>query len=86
MVDEFCPWNTGRVLLTAEGEGARVTPTGREPDLVLEAGSLAGLYLGANRAVTLRRAGRLEERRPGAAERADRLFAADATPWCPTGF
>lgn len=86
VVDEFCPWNTGRVLLTAEGEGARVTPTGREPDLVLEAGSLAGLYLGANRAVTLRRAGRLEERRPGAAERADRLFAADATPWCPTGF
>ncbi len=86
VVDGFCPWNSGRLLLAAAGEGARAMPTGREPDLVLDAGSLAGLYLGANRAVTLRRAGRLEERRPGAVECADRLFAADATPWCPTGF
>lgn len=86
VVDEFCPWNTGRLLLTAADGAARAKPTGREPDLVLDAGTLAALYLGANRAVTLRQAGAIEERTRGAVECADRLFAADATPWCPTGF
>lgn len=86
VADDFCPWNAGRVLLATGDGAARATPTGREPDLVVDARTLAGLYLGANRAVTLRRAGAIEERTPGAAECADRLFAADATPWCPTGF
>lgn len=86
VADEFCPWNAGRVLLAAGEGAARVTPTGREPDLLLDTGTLASLYLGANRAVTLQRAGAIEERTPGAAARADRLFAPDATPWCPTGF
>lgn len=86
VVDGFCPWNAGRVLLAAGDRAARATTTTREPDLVLDAATLAALYLGANRAVTLHRAGAIEERTPGAVELADRLFAADATPWCPTGF
>ncbi len=86
VVDEFCPWNTGRVLLSTGEGAARATSTGREPDLVLDATTLAALYLGGNRAVTLRAAGAIEERTPGAATRVDRLFAADATPWCPTAF
>ncbi|MBO0709091.1 MAG: GNAT family N-acetyltransferase [Candidatus Dormibacteraeota bacterium] len=86
LVDEFCPWNAGRVLLTTGDGAARVMPTGREPDLLLDVGTLASLYLGANRAVTLQRAGAIEERTPGSVTCADRLFAADATPWCPTGF
>ena len=86
VVDDFCPWNGRRLLLSASDGAARATPTGREPDLVLDARSLAALYLGANRAVTLQRAGSIEERTPGATQCADRLFAADATPWCATGF
>lgn len=86
VVDGFCRWNTGRLLLEAAAGEVHVSPTRRDPDLVLDAAALASLYLGANRTATLRWAGRLEERRPGAAGHADRLFAAEATPWNPTGF
>ncbi|MGH7910265.1 MAG: GNAT family N-acetyltransferase [Candidatus Dormibacteraceae bacterium] len=84
--DDFCPWNEGRVLLAAGAGETKAVATDREPDLVLDAAALAALYLGANRAVTLHRAGRIEERKAGALQRCDLLFAADATPWCPTGF
>ena len=58
----------------------------REPDLVLGAEALAACYLGGNRFATLVRAGVVEERRPGAAARADVLFATARPPWCPFHF
>ena len=48
--------------------------------------TLAACYLGGHRFTTLAQAGRVEERRPGVARRADALFAAPRTPWSPFHF
>jgi predicted acetyltransferase len=47
---------------------------------------LPAAYLGAFRPSELARAGRVEERTPGALRRADALFASDRAPWCVTMF
>lgn len=83
LADELCPWNAG-VYEVGEGGCRRVHA---EPDLALPADALAACYLGGSRFTTLARAGRIDERRPGAAVRADRLFAAAAgAPWAPFHF
>jgi predicted acetyltransferase len=80
--DDFCPWNTGTYEV---GDGG-CRPVVAEPDLVLAADALGACYLGGNRFATLVRAGRAEERTPGAAGRADVLFAVEQAPWCPFHF
>jgi predicted acetyltransferase len=80
--DGFCPWNTGTYAVEAGG----CTRTDAEPDLALPADALAACYLGGNRFTTLCRAGLVEARSRGAAERADVLFASPRTPWCPYHF
>jgi predicted acetyltransferase len=80
--DAFCPWNAGTYEVGDDG-CARVAA---EPDLVLSAEALAACYLGGNRFTTMVRAGRIEERRAGAAALADALFAAPRAPWCPFHF
>lgn len=80
--DDFCPWNTGTYEV-GDGRCRRVTA---EPDLVLAADALGACSLGGNRFATLALAGMVEERTPGAAARADQLFAADRAPWCPFHF
>jgi predicted acetyltransferase len=80
--DVFCPWNTGRYRLT----GGAVERTGAEADLALDAGALGAVYLGGVRVTELAQAGRVIERTPGAASRADALFRADLYPWCPEIF
>ena len=52
-----------------------------EPDVALDAATLGALYLGGVDPRVLARAGRLEERTPGAAGRLARLFAAPSVPW-----
>jgi len=80
--DPFCPWNAGMYEVGEEG----CRRCGGEADLALAADALAACYLGGNRFTTLARAGRVEERRAGAAARADVLFAAPRPPWCPFHF
>jgi predicted acetyltransferase len=65
---------------------ATVERTDAPADLALDVADLAAAYLGAFRLSDLARAGRVEERTPGALRRADILFAADHTPWCATMF
>jgi predicted acetyltransferase len=81
--DGFCRWNEGRYQLEGGPDGASCTRTDVEPDLELEVTDLAAMYLGAVGASTLVRAGRVVERTPGAAKRADAMFASDPAPWCP---
>lgn len=81
--DGFCPWNEGRWELQAGPEGAACRPATSEPDLILGAGELASMYLGAVSAGALARAGRIEERTAGALRRADAMFASELAPWCP---
>jgi predicted acetyltransferase len=80
--DAFCPWNDG----TYEVGQAGCRRVAAEPDLALAADALGACYLGGNRFTTLAAAGQVEERTPGAAARADVLFAAAAAPWCPFHF
>ena len=80
--DAFCPWNEGRWRL-AEGRAER---TGAEPDLALDAEALGSVYLGGVSFRELAAALRLEERRQGAAERADAVFGRGPAPWCPEIF
>ncbi|HXH97134.1 MAG TPA: sterol carrier protein domain-containing protein, partial [Gaiellaceae bacterium] len=80
--DALCPWNEGRWKL----EGGTCERTGEEPDLALDASALGSAYLGAVSFAQLREALRIEERRDGAVERADRLFAWRPLPWCPEIF
>lgn len=59
----------------------RIGTTTAEPDVALDAAALGSLYLGGVDPRVLARAGRLEERTPGAAGRLARLVAAPSVPW-----
>jgi predicted acetyltransferase len=80
--DAFCPWNAGTYAI----EGGRCRRTDADPGLVMTAGALGACYLGGTRFNTLAQARMIDERRPGAAARADRLFTGSTAPWCPLRF
>jgi predicted acetyltransferase len=82
VVDAFCPWNEGRWKLE-DGEAKR---TEDAADLRLDVSLLGSAYLGAVTFSELLRAGRLEELTPGAAAKADPVFAWARAPWCPEIF
>ncbi|MEU0370416.1 GNAT family N-acetyltransferase [Streptomyces sp. NPDC006283] len=76
----------GRFRLDASPDGATCTPSSGSPDLTLEVGELATLYLGDESATRLSALGRLDEHRSGAAKTADGLFRPGRRPWCPDVF
>jgi predicted acetyltransferase len=80
--DDFCPWNAGRWRL----EGGEAARSDEAADLALDVTALGSAYLGGFGFAQLARAGRVEELREGAIARADALFRADRTPWCPEIF
>ena len=86
VADGFRPVTGGRFVLEAGPDGARCAPTTADADLALDISGLGSLYLGGMRATTLARAGLVEERTPGAAFRADVLFASDTPPHNQTPF
>ncbi|MFN2471114.1 MAG: GNAT family N-acetyltransferase [Gaiellaceae bacterium] len=83
--DSFCPWNEGVWRLDVE-DGERAVEHGGEPDLRLDVADLGSAYLGGFSFAALERAGRVEELAAGALARADALFRAAVTPWCPEVF
>lgn len=80
--DQFCPWNSGSYAI----EGGRCRRTDADAALAMPAAALGACYLGGVRFGTLAAAGVVRELRPGAAARADELFASGGTPWCPFRF
>ena len=52
----------------------------------LDAAELGATYLGGNRWTTLAAAGRVQELKAGALQRAEAMFASAPSPWCPTHF
>jgi predicted acetyltransferase len=78
VLDEYCPWNTGRFEVSPEG----VARTRSEPDLRLAVDMLGSVYLGGFTFGELARAARVEELKDGALARADTLFRTDRHPWC----
>jgi len=84
--DPFRPAAEGRYLVEGGPDGAACQPTDRAPDLTLDVAELGALYLGGVAATTLGRAGRVEERTPGALRTADAFFTSTPAPWCCTPF
>ncbi|MCW7942276.1 hypothetical protein AAW14_09485 [Streptomyces hygroscopicus] len=76
----------GRYLLEAGPDGARCTPSDREPQLTLPVGELARLWLGDESAVRLAALGSVREQQEGAASVADALLRTSRRPWCPDIF
>lgn len=64
--DELLPANAGRWHVRGGGDGAEVTRTRAEADLVLDVAELGRAYLGGASLTSLARAGLVQERRPGA--------------------
>ncbi len=79
--DAGCPWNAGRIELEGGPDGARCRRTRRSAALELDVADLAASYLGMPRLAWLARAGRVVERVPGAAARADRLLGWPVAAW-----
>jgi hypothetical protein len=63
-----------------------VERTADEPDLACTASDVGAVYLGGASLRQLHRAGRVDERTPGALARADAMFTWDPAPWCPYVF
>ncbi|MCU1532454.1 MAG: acetyltransferase [Arthrobacter sp.] len=78
----------GTYTLDVSGGEATVTvaPAGTVPELVLDVAELGSIYLGAVCPVTLKAAGRITEKAPGAALKARLMFAVERAPHCLTHF
>jgi predicted acetyltransferase len=76
----------GRFRLRAGPDGASCEPTHRAAQAHADVASLAALYLGGHRAITLARAGLLEVPDPAVARRLDLAFSTDRAPQHGTHF
>lgn len=87
VIDRFCPWNEGRYALeTSAGEAVVTEPIDEPADLVCTVNEIGAAYLGGTTFRQLHRAGRVEERSPGAMATADAMFGWDPAPWSPFEF
>ncbi|MEV6567924.1 GNAT family N-acetyltransferase [Streptomyces kronopolitis] len=84
--DRFCPWNTGRYRLQANGEAARCARTSAAPELRLTSAELGAAYLGGTTLTALAAAGLVEELRPGALAHASTAFRGAREPFYPGGW
>jgi predicted acetyltransferase len=82
VTDSFLPENAGRWRL-ADGTAER---TDADAHLALDVSALGSVYLGGVTFSELLRASLIRELEPGAAARADAVFATPFRPWCPEIF
>ena len=87
VADAFCPWNAGRVRLTAGPDGATCAATTDPADLAVSAGDLGAAYLGGTTLVARAAAGHVRELRPGALSAASTAFGwPGRAPYAPMVF
>jgi predicted acetyltransferase len=86
VIDAFRPENDARYELRVDGGSASATRTETEADLAGTVNLLGATYLGGTSFRQLAEAGRVDERTPGALERADAMFASTPAPWCVVDF
>ncbi|MEU0971217.1 GNAT family N-acetyltransferase [Streptomyces sp. NPDC005917] len=86
VADTFCPWNAGLWRLTGDAKGASCERTTDRADLALSVRELAAAYLGGVSLLSLARAGRVRELRPGALAETSTAFGSPVPPWLPHGF
>ncbi|WP_177215525.1 GNAT family N-acetyltransferase [Actinokineospora terrae] len=82
VADAFCPWNTGRWHLVANGGQMTVASTEAAPDLELDVRDLGAAYLGGIRLSTLAAAGLVREHTVGAAAALSNAMLAEREPSC----
>jgi predicted acetyltransferase len=86
LIDPFRPDIGGCFELDGGPDGATCRRSTAAPDLVMDIADMGSVYLGGSRPTVLARAGRIVERTPGAARRADAFFASDPPPHNQTPF
>lgn len=86
VTDAVCPWNERRWRIEVRQGRAQVAATADTPDLGLDVGELASLYLGGVSATQLHAATLIRAATAGSVARADALFAGPRPPWNPTSF
>jgi predicted acetyltransferase len=86
VADDGIEANAGRWQLSVSDGRGSVARTSAAPDLELDVGTLAQVYLGGFRFVDLAVAGRVRECQPGALLRADALFTPPRAPYNSTPF
>jgi predicted acetyltransferase len=84
--DDFCPWNTGRHRLRADGEHVSCERTTAPADLRMTVAELGAAFLGGTTLAALAAAGLVEELRPGALAVASVAFRGEREPWYPGGW
>jgi predicted acetyltransferase len=86
VADDGIEANAGRWQLSVSDGRGSVARTSAAPDLELDIGTLAQVYLGGFRFVDLAVAGRVRECQPGVLLRADALFTPPRAPYNSTPF
>ena len=87
VIDDFCPWNSGKWRLSAGPDGATCTSTTAEADLRVDVGDLGAAYLGGSTLVARAAAGHVHEQRPGALAAASLAFSwPGPAPYAPMVF
>ncbi|MEV0649423.1 sterol carrier protein domain-containing protein [Phytomonospora sp. NPDC050363] len=84
--DAFCPWNTGRHRLRADGGTVTCERTEAPADLALTSTELGAAFLGGTTLASPAAAGQVRELRPGALTAATLAFRADREPFYPGGW
>jgi predicted acetyltransferase len=77
---------SGRFVVDGGPSGAQCQRTDEAADLSMPVDALGSLYAGGVSARVLGEAGRIDEHRPRALERADGMFRSSPAPWCSTWF
>jgi len=85
VMDEFCPWNTGRYRLRAGGDRVTCERTQAAADLRLTSRELGAIFLGGTTLASLAAAGLVEELRPGAVAAGSLAFRGQREPYHPSG-
>ncbi|MEU9608816.1 GNAT family N-acetyltransferase [Streptomyces sp. NPDC048057] len=88
VTDDFCPWNTGRYRLRADGDDVRCERPAAgagAADLSLTVAELGAAFLGGVTLAALADAGRVTELRPGALARTSAAFRGEREPHYPCG-
>ncbi|WP_429728399.1 sterol carrier protein domain-containing protein [Amycolatopsis thermalba] len=83
MCDSFCPWNSGRYRLTADGARVTCSRTTAPAELCVRATDLGAAYLGGPSLATLAETSRVTELRAGALARTSAAFRGEHEPFHP---
>ena len=86
ITDALRPDASGAYELIAEGGVGRCSRTDAAPELVSTINVLGATYLGGMSFRQLWWSGQVDERRSGALDLADAMFAATPAPWCVVDF